>query len=391
MLKFLRALVAAALFCGAADAATLLPNGQQVFLNSNGTPLAGGSVTTYVPGTTTLKSTWIDPNGVTLNTNPIILDSAGRATIYGTGSYRQVLSDALGNLIWDKLTNDTAGLGLSWGGTSVGSANAQGVTVSNFSSADGQQIAFVAGFSNTSSATLNPNATGPINIVKDTNAGSVSLSGGEIVAGNVIQVTYSTASGSFHMLSTPQSSPVPTGAVFDFAGSSAPSGYLLLAGQAVSRTTYLTLFNLIGTTYGVGDGSTTFNLPDARGRTIAGLDNMGGSAASRLTSATMSPNGTTLGAIGGNETSVLTLAQLPVVTPTGTVSVTFPGLSYLQPASPTLSYAAGGAVQATNGSTAATTGGAGPTGFSLSIASFGSGTAHPTIQPTIAMNMIIKY
>jgi microcystin-dependent protein len=56
----------------------------------------------------------------------------------------------------------------------------------------------------------------------------------------------------------------------------------LCYGQAVSRTTYANLFAVISTTYGTGDGSTTFNLPDLRGRAVAGLDNMGGTDATRL-------------------------------------------------------------------------------------------------------------
>lgn len=59
---------------------------------------------------------------------------------------------------------------------------------------------------------------------------------------------------------------IPTGTILDYAGSSAPSGYLMCDGSAVSRTTYAALFGVIGTTYGAGDGSTTFNLPDCRGR-----------------------------------------------------------------------------------------------------------------------------
>lgn len=76
---------------------------------------------------------------------------------------------------------------------------------------------------------------------------------------------------------------IPSGMLAPFAGTSAPSGWFLCYGQTVSRTTYAALFTAIGTTYGTGDGSTTFNLPDLRGRTIAGVDDMGGSAASRLT------------------------------------------------------------------------------------------------------------
>jgi microcystin-dependent protein len=59
---------------------------------------------------------------------------------------------------------------------------------------------------------------------------------------------------------------VPTGVVATFARNTAPTGWLKANGAAVSRTTYATLFSAIGTTFGVGDGSTTFNLPDLRGR-----------------------------------------------------------------------------------------------------------------------------
>jgi len=62
----------------------------------------------------------------------------------------------------------------------------------------------------------------------------------------------------------------PVGSVQMFAGSSAPSGWISCDGTAISRTTYAALFAIIGTTYGVGDGSTTFNLPDMQGRIPVG-------------------------------------------------------------------------------------------------------------------------
>ena len=65
---------------------------------------------------------------------------------------------------------------------------------------------------------------------------------------------------------------MPTGMVVPYAGAVAPDGWLLCQGQAVSRTTYAQLFSVIGTTYGSGDGSTTFNLPDMRGRVAVGSD-----------------------------------------------------------------------------------------------------------------------
>lgn len=97
----------------------------------------------------------------------------------------------------------------------------------------------------------------------------------------------------------------PTGAVIAFAGSSAPTNWLLCSGQAVSRTTYAALFAVISTTYGVGDGTTTFNLPDLRGRTVAGIDNMGGSDAGRLDIANSS------GTVVGTQYVTLTSAEMP--------------------------------------------------------------------------------
>lgn len=104
---------------------------------------------------------------------------------------------------------------------------------------------------------------------------------------------------------------MPAGAVIPYAGDSAPTNWLLCAGQDVSRTTYDGLFSAIGTTYGVGDGSTTFTLPDLRGRVAAGKDDMGGDAASRLTSGASGVDGSELGAAGGEETHQLTEAEMP--------------------------------------------------------------------------------
>lgn len=99
---------------------------------------------------------------------------------------------------------------------------------------------------------------------------------------------------------------LPPGLIFPYAGSttSAPAGYLFCAGQAVSRATYAGLFAVVSTTYGAGDGSTTFNVPDLRARFIAGADSMAGAAAGRLA-------GYTLGAVGGASTVTLAVANLP--------------------------------------------------------------------------------
>jgi len=93
---------------------------------------------------------------------------------------------------------------------------------------------------------------------------------------------------------------VPTGAMLDFAGTVAPTSYLLCDGSAVSRTVYAALFSAIGTTWGFGDGSTTFNVPDIRRRATAGS---GGAATGVL--------GNTVGNVGGSETHTLTIPEIP--------------------------------------------------------------------------------
>jgi microcystin-dependent protein len=95
--------------------------------------------------------------------------------------------------------------------------------------------------------------------------------------------------------------PLAAGFVMSFAGAVAPTGWLLCDGAAVSRATYADLFAAVGAAYGAGDGSTTFNLPDLRGRSIFGLDNMGGTPANRVTSGVSGISGATLGATGGAE------------------------------------------------------------------------------------------
>ena len=91
---------------------------------------------------------------------------------------------------------------------------------------------------------------------------------------------------------------IPSGVVWDYAGSSAPAGWLPCDGAAVSRTTYANLFTAISTTWGVGDGSTTFNVPDFKGRTT-----IGDGAGSGLTSRTLAGS-------GGEETHLMTTAEM---------------------------------------------------------------------------------
>lgn len=89
--------------------AILMQSGKSSFADENGQPLISGTVTFYSVGTNTLKDTWRDTAKTVKNTNPVILDARGEASIYGDGAYRQVLRDALGNLIWDQIVPDLLG------------------------------------------------------------------------------------------------------------------------------------------------------------------------------------------------------------------------------------------------------------------------------------------
>ena len=168
-----------------------LPPGMQQFSDGNGAPYSGGNVYFYVPGTTTPKSTYLDPNGITPNTNPVILDANGRAIIWGSGLYREVLQDALGNTIWDQLIYGVGGSNGSAGGAlcaqyyTTGSANAQQMSTTPTSTVltAGTLYCAVAGYTNTGASNLNVNNLGFYTVKKPTASGLQLLTGGEIQVG----------------------------------------------------------------------------------------------------------------------------------------------------------------------------------------------------------------
>jgi len=181
---------------------------------------------------------------------------------------------------------------------------------------------------------------------------------------------------------------MPVGAIMDYAGSSAPTGWLLFYGQSLLRASYADLFTAIGTTYGSADG-THFTLPDCRGRIAAGKDDMGGSSANRLTNQTNGLDGDTLGATGGAETHTLTSAQLAAHTHTGTTSSDGShdhsyNTSSFDKNWPNIAAGVNGGP-----STASLTGSSGTHTHTFTTASTGSDAAHNNVQPTIIFNKII--
>lgn len=148
-----------------------------------------------------------------------------------------------------------------------------------------------------------------------------------------------------------------TGMVMGYAGSSAPTGWLLCDGSAVSRTTYATLFALISTTYGSGDGSTTFNVPNLKGKVIVGLD----SAQTEFD---------TLGETGGAKTHTLTESEMPAH-------------SHDLVGHTTAGTGAGFAYYSNNAPVYGT--------ITDAVESSGSGAAHNNLQPYLVLNYIIKH
>jgi microcystin-dependent protein len=164
---------------------------------------------------------------------------------------------------------------------------------------------------------------------------------------------------------------VPIGGVIDWWGSTVPDGFLLCYGQAISRTTYANLFAVIGTAAGAGDGSTTFNVPDYRGRVGAGKDDMGGVSAARLNTLAS----TTLGTAGGAQTHTLSSAEMPSHTHTSSNTNRL-----VDPPIPIGLSGSGAVMNAI-------------TNYNLSgfsVGSTGGGGAHNNIQPTIIANKIIR-
>jgi hypothetical protein len=257
-----------------ADAATtLLPNGMQCFQTAVG-PVSSGSVAMYVPGTTTFKTTWLDPFQNAQNNAPIQLDQNGCAVIYGVGSYRQQLwtgpvvnGMASGNMVFDLLTADTsAGNSWFWAGTAGGTVNGIVLNDVGFTPTAGQNIQFQPSGPNGGPVTITPYQNGPvIPVVVDTNTGPVSLVGGELAANNVANVVYDAIANTFHLqnpLPTAGAVGVPLGGEISCAGFSAPSGFQFESGQLLDRGIFTALLNqltqhLTGT-YVSGNSTVTF-------------------------------------------------------------------------------------------------------------------------------------
>lgn len=165
----------------------------------------------------------------------------------------------------------------------------------------------------------------------------------------------------------------PVGSLAMWLTDSAPDGWLLCYGQAISRSTYSELFTVLGTTFGSGDGSTTFNLPDMRGRFPLGQDDMGGSSADRVTAAAAD----SIGGTGGEETHTLTDAEVP------SQNIKFRGTGATSGANPVIGIVGtGNQFETQNVSSSPTD--------TYTYSTEGGGGAHSNMPPYFTLNYIIK-
>ena len=193
---------------------------------------------------------------------------------------------------------------------------------------------------------------------------------------------------------------IDVGILKPLPASGIPANHVLCYGQTLLRT--LPLFGVYGTTYGVGDGSTTFNNIDMRGIVPAGVDNMGGTAAGRLTAESIVGGALTVGNVGGEETHMLLATELAahlhsITDPGHTHTATDSGHTHSTPE-------AGGGIGTTAGAqnaanTAGGNTGTGHASITVAPASTGitqtnntaAGAAHNNVQPTRVVNWITRY
>jgi len=266
--------------------ASLLPNAVQQFFDNNGNPLARGTVTTYQPGTTILATTWKDALQLTPNTNPIILDGGGKAIIYAATPIRQVVKDQNNNLIWDAVSTPS---GSGFSPTFIGDGQLVGtikpwaglIAPNQYAFAFGQELSRVTNNDLFIAITQTFNVTCASGSPTITGIGDTT----QIRIGEVVEV-------SACIISPPTVISKTTNSV------------TLSANSIVSTSTSARFFP-----WGNGNGSTTFNVPDLRGSVLAGRNNMGGSASTKITSTFYGTDPNGQGAAGGSQTQNSTISQ----------------------------------------------------------------------------------
>lgn len=261
-----------------------------------------------------------------------------RDSLTGVANGTQIYNTTLGQMQWRE------------GGAWV--TNASGGSVSNAteSSAGVVELATVA----EQGAATESGSAGPL-VPQNKNLVKTSSGAGDENKIAILDSSGTLAEGFIPTLTNTRNT-IPSGVLTMWCTGTPPTDWLLCDASAVSRTTYAALFAVIGTTYGVGDGSTTFNLPDFRGR--AGIGAGTGDASDATAHALADKEGT--------ETHTLVTGEMPAHTHTVTTT------SNSGTSTPDV---AGGTPANTN---------------SISTSSAGSGNAHNNLQPSLTVNFIIK-
>lgn len=367
-------LLAAQVHFAYAQTAALLPVAPQQFFDKNGNPVTSGSVGYYIPGTSTPKMVWQDDSQTTPWTNPITLNAGGwppnNKGIYGNGIYRQIIKDKNNNIISDQPTSATGSGGGS--GTSVGDGNSVGTILAWSGMIAPNQYQFAYGQS----------------LVRATYP--------ELLQATTLLTDIICTGGSQTVTGIADTSNIPIGAALE--ANCIPAGSVVTS-KTLSSVNVSIAANISNTMsgrffpYGNGNGTTTFNVPDLRGRVIPGRNNMGGVVSSNLTSTYYGSSPDAVGANGGTQSSTLSQSNLPNVNfnvsiPSGqgahTHNVNNVKGQGAYPAQP------GGDSSASSAPANFTTTSSTLPSMTGTAASGGSGTAFAIIPPSITMNYIIK-
>jgi microcystin-dependent protein len=300
---------------------------------------------------------------------PSSINDSARAMMAATAKYRDDIAGAI----------VTAG-------TSTAYAVSSYEVFDTLAHLNGQMIAFTPHVTNGATVTLNIDGLGakPLR----TSPG-VELLPGTIIQGTPYVAIYNNSDGSFYLqgfFGNPYN--IPLGAGLDFWGTTAPNAsFAFPIGQAISRTTYAALFSIMSTTYGAGDGSTTFNLPDKTGRVSAMREN----TPARLTASHFGANSTALGAVGGGESHTLATNEIPAHNHAAFSSVSDPGHVHGYTAYSGIHNDGTQSFDCPVGPfTASTTSAFTGITVGTSIGFAGGGGAHAIVQPTIVCNYILR-
>lgn len=306
--------------------------------------------------------------------SPSSINDSARAMMAATAKYRDDIAGAIVT-----------------GGTSTAYSVTSYQVFDTLAHLGGQMIAFTPHATNGATVTLNVDSLGAKPLRAQP---SVELPAGSLILGTPYVATYNNSDAVWYLQGgsgIANAYSIPLGAGLDYWGLTTPNSiFAFPAGQAISRTTYATLFALIGGQYGSGDGSTTFNLPDKSGRVSA----MKEATATRLTTAGCGVDGGSLGAPGGAQNQTLLTTNLPPYTPVGSVSVASAASNVLRGTSI-------GAISLTFGNSPVVGGdviGAGTlapgpitsTGTLTGTAQGGTSAPVRTVQPTIVCNYIMR-